>query len=60
MELVDIMDDFSLLQKTGAWYTFPDSTRCNGKTKAAAYLEENPEVYDKYEKEVFEMVGLSQ
>ena len=33
-----------LIEKTGAWYTFPDGTRAQGDAKAALAIKQNPEL----------------
>jgi len=33
-----------VVKASGAWYTFPDGGRANGRDKGAAYLREHPEV----------------
>jgi recombination protein RecA len=48
---IDFSDEYltigcaqKVIQASGAWYTFPDGGRANGRDKGAAYLREHPEV----------------
>lgn len=48
---IDFSDEYltigaaqKIIQASGAWYTFPDGGRANGRDKGAAYLREHPEV----------------
>tara|TARA_R110000744_G_scaffold185226_2_gene304646 strand:- start:1412 stop:2440 length:1029 start_codon:yes stop_codon:yes gene_type:complete len=58
MELTDLLLDFGLVSKSGSWINLPDGEKVQGKVKLAAYLEENPDEYKKFEQQVFEMVGI--
>ena len=58
MEVADLMIDFGLISKAGAWLKLPNGEKIQGKAKLAKYLEENPEEYKSFKAEVFEMVGL--
>ena len=58
MEMADLMIDFGLISKAGAWLKLPNGEKIQGKVNLAKYLEENPEEYNNYRKEVFEMVGI--
>ena len=42
--LVDLGLEYGILQKSGAWYSYKDEKFANGREKAIAYLEENPEM----------------
>ena len=58
MELTDLLLDFGLVSKSGSWVNLPNGEKVQGKVKLAAYLEDNPDEYKKFEQEVFEMVGI--
>jgi recombination protein RecA len=60
MELADLLIDFGLISKAGAWLKLPDGEKVQGKANFAQYLEDNPEKYSEYSKQVFEMVGIAQ
>jgi recombination protein RecA len=60
MELADLLIDFGLISKAGAWLKLPDGEKVQGKANFAQYLEDNPEKYAEYNKQVFEMVGIEQ
>ena len=52
------MIDFGLVQKAGAWLKLPNDEKLQGKNNLAKYLEDNPEKYNEFEKEIFSMVGI--
>ena len=58
MEVADLMIDFGIISKAGAWLKLPNGEKIQGKAKLAKYLEENPEEYESFKAEVFAMVGL--
>ena len=58
MELADLMIDFGLVAKAGAWLKLPNDEKIQGKVNLAKYLEENPEQYKDFEQQVFSMVGM--
>tara|TARA_R110002020_G_scaffold55309_2_gene153582 strand:+ start:7158 stop:8144 length:987 start_codon:yes stop_codon:yes gene_type:complete len=58
MELADLMIDFGLVAKAGAWLKLPNDQKIQGKVNLAKYLEENPEEYKDFEQQVFSMVGM--
>ena len=58
MELADLLVDFGLVQKSGAWFKLPNDEKVQGKNNLAKYLEDNPEEYKKFENEIFSMVGI--
>ena len=58
MELADLMIDFGLVQKSGAWLKLPNEEKLQGKNNLAKYLEDNQDKYDEFEKEIFSMVGI--
>jgi hypothetical protein len=58
MEMADLMIDFGLISKAGAWLKLPNGEKIQGKANLAKYLEDNPEEYDNFRKEVLTMVGM--
>tara|TARA_Y100000310_G_scaffold333883_1_gene412363 strand:+ start:361 stop:1338 length:978 start_codon:yes stop_codon:yes gene_type:complete len=58
MELADLLVDFGLVQKSGSWLTLPNEEKLQGKNNLAAYLEENPNEYIKFENDIFSMIGI--
>jgi recombination protein RecA len=60
MEIADLLIDFGLISKAGAWLKLPNGDKIQGKVKLAQYLEENPEQYKAFRDEVFSMVGLNE
>jgi len=55
MELADLLVDFGLVEKSGAWFKLPNDEKMQGKNNLAKYLEEE---YAKFESEIFSMVGI--
>ena len=60
MEIADLIIDFGLITKAGAWLKLPNGEKIQGKVKLAQYLEENPDQYQTFRDEVFSMVGLNE
>ena len=58
MEIADLLIDFGLVSKAGAWLKLPNGEKIQGKANLAKYLEENPKEYSAFKSEVFEMVGV--
>ena len=58
MELADLLVDFGLVEKSGAWFKLPNEEKVQGKNNLAKYLEDNPDEYQKFEDEIFSMVGI--
>ena len=58
MELADLLVDFGLVQKSGAWFKLPNDEKVQGKNNVAKYLEDNPNEYKKLEDDIFSMVGI--
>lgn len=57
-EIITLASDFGIVEKGGAWYTFPDGTKAQGLEKARDYLVANPEVYESIYKQIREMLGV--
>tara|TARA_R110000824_G_scaffold128568_4_gene289530 strand:- start:40121 stop:41104 length:984 start_codon:yes stop_codon:yes gene_type:complete len=60
LEMADLMIDFGLISKAGAWLKLPNGEKIQGKSNLAKYLEENPKEYSGFSKEVFSMVGIDE
>ena len=58
MELADLLIDFGIIKKTGAWLTLPNDEKLQGKNNLAKYLEDNPDQYKKFEDNIFSMIGI--
>ena len=58
MEIADLLIDFGLVSKAGAWLKLPNGEKIQGKANLAKYLEENPKEYGDFQSEVFGMVGV--
>lgn len=58
MELADLLIDFGIVKKSGAWLTLPNEEKMQGKNNLAKYLEENPDQYKEFEDTIFSMIGL--
>lgn len=59
-EVAELAKDFSLLKKSGTWYTLPNGESAQGLFNVATYLENNPKEFLKLKNQVFEMVGLNE
>ena len=60
MEIADLLIDFGLITKAGAWLKLPNGEKIQGKVKLAQHLEDNPDQYKAFRDEVFSMVGLNE
>ena len=58
MEIADLLVDFGLISKAGAWLKLPNGEKVQGKANLAKYLEDNPKEYNSFKSQVFKMVGL--
>ena len=58
MEITDLLIDFGLISKAGAWLKLPNGEKIQGKTNMAKYLEDNPDQYNDFRSQIFEMVGM--
>lgn len=55
-DLLSSCIDIGLVTKGGAWLTFPDGSRAQGKEKGRAHLKENPELYELLSKQFRELL----
>ena len=60
MELADLLVDFGIVKKSGAWLTLPNAEKMQGKNNLATYLENNPDQYKQFEDDIFSMIGIEQ
>jgi len=53
-ELIDRGADLGIIEKSGAWYSLEGEKIGQGKSNAVDFLEENPKIAEKIEKQIFE------
>ncbi|MBE20360.1 MAG: recombinase RecA [Gammaproteobacteria bacterium] len=53
-ELIDRGSDLGIIEKSGAWYSLEGEKIGQGKSNAVDFLEENPKIAEKIEKQIFE------
>ena len=53
-ELIDKGSELGLVEKSGAWYSLEGEKIGQGKSNAVKFLEENPKIAEKIEKQIFE------
>ena len=53
-ELIDKGSELGLVEKSGAWYSLEGEKIGQGKSNAVQFLEENPKIAEKIEKQIFE------
>lgn len=58
-EIIDIASDLSIIDKSGAWYSYNGEKIGQGKENVKDYLKENPELRDELEKKIREHYGFS-
>jgi recombination protein RecA len=58
-ELIDLATSYNIIEKSGTWYAYGDERIGQGRDNARKYLEDNPAVAEKIEKEIKEHLGLS-
>ena len=51
-EIVDLASDLSILEKTGAWYSYNGEKIGQGKENVKLYLKNNPELRDELDKKI--------
>lgn len=56
--LIDVGLDLKLVEQSGAWFTFPDDSRAQGREAAKALLNENDELRARLDGEVRVALGL--
>lgn len=55
-DLINIATDLDIINKSGSWYGYNDTRLGQGKEKAAAYLEENPELINEIKDRVIKEI----
>ena len=55
-ELIDRGSDLGIIEKSGAWYSLEGEKIGQGKSNAVDFLEENPKIAEKIEKQIFEVL----
>lgn len=57
-ELIAIATDYSIIQKSGSWYSYESTKLGQGAAGVKAILEDNPELYDEIVKKVKDTIGI--
>ena len=56
-ELLDRGSDLGILEKSGSWYSMEGEKIGQGKAKAVEFLQENPKIAEKIEKQILETLA---
>ena len=56
-EVLDRGSDLGILEKSGSWYSLEGEKIGQGKAKAVEYLQENPKIAEKIEKQILETLA---
>ena len=56
-EVIDRGSDLGIIEKSGAWYSLEGEKIGQGKAHAVKFLEENPKIAEKIEKQILETLG---
>ena len=56
-ELLDRGSDLGILEKAGSWYSLEGEKIGQGKAKAVEFLQENPKIAEKIEKQILETLA---
>ena len=56
-ELLDRGSDLGILEKSGSWYSLEGEKIGQGKANAAEFLQENPKIAEKIEKQIIETLA---
>ena len=56
-ELLDRGSDLGILEKSGSWYSLEGEKIGQGKAKAVEFLQENPKIAEKIEKQILETLA---
>jgi recombination protein RecA len=57
-ELIRLGEEFKLIKKSGAWYSYGETQLGQGLSNSAAFLEENPDVAGELERAILKEAGL--
>ncbi|MDG2060532.1 MAG: recombinase RecA [SAR86 cluster bacterium] len=55
-ELIDISANLNIIEKSGSWYSYNEERIGQGKSNAVEFLEQNPKIVEKLEKQITETV----
>ncbi|MDR0453958.1 MAG: recombinase RecA [Deferribacteraceae bacterium] len=58
--LLNMAEDNKIIQKSGSWYSMGDTKLAQGEANVRAYLENNPEVTNKIEREIRKKYNLAE
>jgi len=58
--LVDLGDEYEIIDKAGSWYSYGELRLGQGKENAKQFLEENPDVVEEIEARVKVALGLAE
>ena len=53
-DLIELGSEHGIVEKSGSWFSFGETRLGQGKDKARAFLEENPDIADAIEAAIFE------
>ncbi len=59
-EIVDLASNLSIIDKSGAWYSYGDERIGQGRENAKAFLRENPDIMQSIRNKVLEKMGIGQ
>jgi recombination protein RecA len=57
-DILDLAADNSIIEKSGAWYSYKGDRLGQGRDNTKTFLKENPDVLDQIEEEVREKLGV--
>jgi len=57
-DLLDMGVDLSIIEKSGAWYSYEGERMGQGRQNVKIFFDENPEVFQKIESRVREQLGI--
>jgi recombination protein RecA len=58
-ELLDFGQSLNLVEKSGAWYTYGETSLGQGRENVKLFLKENPKIAEKLEKKIREEINIS-
>ncbi|TAN45674.1 MAG: recombinase RecA [Nitrospirae bacterium] len=59
-EIIDLAVDKSIIEKSGAWYSYSGGKIGQGRDNVREYLKNNPETAAEIEKKLFDIYGIKQ
>ncbi len=57
-DVVDMATARNLIEKTGTWFSYKEERLGQGRDNAITFLQENPTIVKKLEKEIYASAGL--